>query len=782
VFAPIIILVHAISAQDSTRKITHDTARLGFGQKVYRSISTPRIVVAALFASTVAFMLLLAGDGMEILTSARGFVAAEARWSKAEKDAVFYLQRYASTQDENAYRKFKKAIAVPLDFEQIRIELAKNRPDLKVVDEVCKRNGIHSADTAGMLELYRRFANVAYMRRAIDLWGEADTAINGIARTGETLHAKITSGTANPVDIAMLADDAIALQERIPVLANAFSDTFGEGARWARDLFKWTIFISAALLLTLGILITWRLLSEAIEAKEKYRQLINTANDAILVADRGNGRIIQANLKAERMTGISAEELIGRNIRDFLASDFEGTVDAVLKGEPTVDGHGMELTVKHTDGHMVPVEASVNLTTLDRKVVVQSLLRDISERRRLEAQLRQAAKMDAVGRLAGGVAHDFNNLLTVIAGYGELLQSQIVPEDPVYTNLEQILKAADRATSLTKQLLAFSRHHMMKPKVLDLNETISGVEKMLRRLIGENISLEFRPYAGLGYVKADPSQIEQVIVNLAVNARDAMPGGGRLSIATRNVELSEKQTASHAFLRPGSYVSLSVSDNGTGMDEKTAACIFEPFFTTKESGKGTGLGLAMVYGTVKQSGGYVLVRSELGKGTTFELYLPRVYNPKTEQVEEQSSTPGGGSETILVVEDQTELRGLLRTVLQRSGYSVVEAQDGKFALAAYNKHRNSISLVITDVVMPEMGGVDLGAHLREQSEGLKILYISGYTDTLLPRQSVPAGAAFLQKPFTPELLARTVRDVLDGRSEQASGAEDRLLSPSIRES
>jgi CheY-like chemotaxis protein len=305
---------------------------------------------------------------------------------------------------------------------------------------------------------------------------------------------------------------------------------------------------------------------------------------------------------------------------------------------------------------------------------------------------------------------------------------------------------------------------MLKPKVLEMNEVVAGVETMLRRLIGENIELEFHPHKLAGFVKADPSQLEQVIVNLVVNARDAMPAGGKLRISTGHVELTEKATADHAFLRPGSYISLSVTDNGHGMDEKTISCIFEPFFTTKESGKGTGLGLAMVYGTVKQSGGYVIVNSHLGQGTTFDIYLPRVEASRAGEQIEQAPAPGGGAETILVVEDQSDLRGLLCTVLQKNGYSVIEASDGKLALGEFAEHSKDIALVITDMVMPQMGGVDLGTQLRQHTQDLKILYISGYTDSLLARQgNIPPGSAFLQKPFTPDILARKVREVLDAR-------------------
>jgi PAS domain S-box-containing protein len=385
----------------------------------------------------------------------------------------------------------------------------------------------------------------------------------------------------------------------------------------------------------------------------------------------------------------------------------------------------------------------------------------ITERRVLEDQFRQAQKMEAVGRLAGGVAHDFNNLLTVITSYSTLLLDDLGATDPRREDLNEIQKAATAAAGLTRQLLAFSRQQVLEPKVLDLNEVVAGAGKMLQRLIGEDVALVTVLAPDLGAVKADPGQIEQVIMNLAVNARDAMPDGGKLTIETSNVELDDTSILEHRPVSPGAYVLLAVSDTGIGMDEATQANLFEPFFTTKETGKGTGLGLATVYGIVKQSGGFIWVYSEPGVGTTFKIYLPRV-NETPPELPGRSPEAFHGTETVLLAEDAAGVRAVAREVLKRNGYSVIPASDGQAALELAASHSGPIHLLVTDVIMPEMSGRQLADRLREVRSELKVLFVSGYTDDAIIRHGIlEPGIAFLQKPFTPEVLARKVRAVLD---------------------
>jgi len=386
-----------------------------------------------------------------------------------------------------------------------------------------------------------------------------------------------------------------------------------------------------------------------------------------------------------------------------------------------------------------------------------------AERKRLEEQFRQAQKIESIGQLTGGIAHDFNNLLTVIMGYSELMLNSLPSDAPLRDHVEQIKEAGKRASLLTQQLLAFSRKQVLQPRVLDLNAVLTNLDRMLQRLIGEDINLVTVPAPGLGRVHADPGQIEQVIMNLAVNARDAMPQGGKLTIETANVELDDAYAHEHISVKPGPYVMVAVSDTGCGMDTETKARLFEPFFTTKEPGKGTGLGLSTVYGIVKQSDGNIWVYSEPGRGTTFKIYLP-VVEGMVETVE-----PGAvhtksvrGSETILLVEDENSVRRLAHSILRANGYTVLEARQSKEALLLSGQHEGPIHLMVTDIVMPGMSGRDLAERLKPSRPNMQVLFMSGYTDkAIVHHGELDPGTAFLQKPFTPEALARKVREVLD---------------------
>ena len=397
------------------------------------------------------------------------------------------------------------------------------------------------------------------------------------------------------------------------------------------------------------------------------------------------------------------------------------------------------------------------------------LARDVTAQRTLEEQLRQSQKMEAVGQLAGGIAHDFNNLLTAILGSTQLLLQATPPDDPRHEDAVEIKNAGVRAAELTRQLLAFSRRQVLAPKVLGLNAVVAHMQKMLRRLLGEDIELSVTLAPEAGSVNADPGQLEQVLLNLAVNARDAMPTGGRLNIETIRVTPASELAERRHRLPPGDYACLAVTDTGNGMDEATQAHLFEPFFTTKEVGRGTGLGLATVYGIVKQSGGYIWVYSEVGHGTTVKVYLPRV---PADEVAPSLSAPApaaepsearGGPETVLLVEDAAPVRSLARRSLEARGYTVLDAADGATALDLAARHRGGIDVLVTDVVMPGMSGRELAERLAPERPRMKVLYTSGYTDDAMVRQGVlTAGVAFLQKPFVPETLARKVREVLDG--------------------
>lgn len=412
------------------------------------------------------------------------------------------------------------------------------------------------------------------------------------------------------------------------------------------------------------------------------------------------------------------------------------------------------------------LELRVRERTAELARANEGLRREMGEKAQLQAQLIQSQKMEAVGRLAGGVAHDFNNILTAIEGYSHFLLGSLAPDDQRREDVEEIKKAGERASSLTRQLLAFSRQQVLQPKVLDCNALVADLEKMLRRIIGEDVELATIPAPAPGLIKADPGQIEQVIMNLVVNAKDAMPKGGKIAIETANVEIGEDYARMHLQVRAGSYVMLSVSDSGTGMDSNTLSHLFEPFFTTKEQGKGTGLGLATVYGIVKQSGGGIYVYSEPGHGAVFRVYFPRVPDASAlEGARPVLARPSGGSETILVVEDDEAVRKFIQRALRERGYTVLTAQDPAQAVLLCERHESPIHMLLTDVIMPQMHGPELAERLARLHPESKVVYMSGYTDsTVVHRDLVGRGASFLQKPLGPELLARKVRAVLDGAS------------------
>ena len=433
---------------------------------------------------------------------------------------------------------------------------------------------------------------------------------------------------------------------------------------------------------------------------------------------------------------------------------------------------GFEYQVHRKDGSKIWLSENARAVRDANGAVLyyEGTVVDVTERKQLEDQLRQAQKMEAVGQLAGGIAHDFNNLLMVIQGNAELMLDRLRAPEPLYKNAHQVMKAAEKAASLTRQLLAFSRRQVLQPRVLDLNSIIADVGKMLPRLIGEDIELRILPNAALGWVKADQSQIEQVLLNLAVNARDAMPRGGRLTIETAQVDLDESYVRQHASIRPGPYVVLAVSDTGVGMDAETQAHCFEPFFTTKEQGRGTGLGLATVYGVVKQSGGWIWVYSEPGEGTTLKIYLPMVQEDAeaAKHAKGQGEVPRG-TETILLAEDQDGIRELARDFLESCGYTVLVAKDGAEALELAQVHKDPIDLLLTDVVMPKVNGPELAQRLALVRPRMKALYMSGYMERATAHHDVLVQTAIsLEKPFSLHTLAGKVREALDTQHEAST--------------
>jgi len=498
------------------------------------------------------------------------------------------------------------------------------------------------------------------------------------------------------------------------------------------------------------------------QSEQRFRMLVENLPVGVFIKDRDLAYVVCSPSYA-RGLGIEPEAIPGTTDYDYFPREIAEKYRA--EDRKVMDrNQGEESDEEYLkEGQRCWVHKVKKPLTDDARQVtgILGVVWDITVRRNLEEQLRQAVKLEAIGILAGGIAHDFNNLMTVVLGYCDLLLLQSGTPAPIRGDIEQIKDAGERAASLTRRLLTFSRKQVLQPKVLDLNYVVADLEKMLRRLIGEDIELLVQLDPALGMVSADPSQLEQVIVNLAVNARDAMPDGGRLTIETANVHLDETYARQHVDVLAGDYVQLALSDTGMGMDAATLAHMFEPFFTTKEVDKGTGLGLATVYGVVRQSGGSISVSSESGQGATFNIYLPRVAEPQEVVLAggERAGVPQGQHETVLLVEDDAQVRSFTSTCLRVNGYVVLEASHGHEALGIFQEHGSAIELLITDVIMPGMGGRRLVAALRALSPTLKVLYISGYT-AKEKHVVLDAGAAFLQKPFTPPSLLHKIRELL----------------------
>jgi PAS domain S-box-containing protein len=498
---------------------------------------------------------------------------------------------------------------------------------------------------------------------------------------------------------------------------------------------------------------------EVRQSESQFRALFENALDAVLIAN-DLGMYIDANPAACDLLGVSHNEIIGRTINSFTEQDDPTEASRMLEQflrEGTMRG---ELRLRRPDGRVVEVDFSATANFLPGRHL--ALLRDVTERRALEEQLRQSQKLESVGMLAGGIAHDFNNLLTVITGYSDLTLKHLDKSDPLARHVEEINIAADRATSLTRQLLAFSRKQVLQPKVLDLNSVILNIEKMLGRLVGEDMELRTSPGIGLGKVKADPGQIEQVILNLVVNARDAMPRGGNITLATANIYLDEGHALRHIGVQPGWYAMLTVTDTGLGIDAETQEHIFEPFFTTKAQSKGTGLGLSTVYGIVKQSGGHIWVYSEVGVGTTFTIYLPLVDEEMTKPDAHVARPQSfAGTETILLAEDEEMVRNLTAASLSMHGYTVLKAANAGEALLICQQHEGPIHLLLTDVVMPRMSGKELADQILALRADTRVLYMSGYTDQSIVHHGIlDDDIAFIGKPFTPDALVLKVVEVL----------------------
>ena len=850
-----------------------------------------------LFAIIVVFVFLMGEFRADILGSVRAYIAGESLWSKAEKEAVGSLLKYAQSHSESDFRDYQTQIATLAGDRRAREEMEKANPDYRVVTEGLLQGRNHPGDVPGMVRLFRWFRHDRYMAAAIDTWTQSDVYVDELQQRAAELHNAIQNRHASPEAIQALLLQIDSLDARLTPLEDQFSFVLGTGARVMTRLSGAATLLCSLLLLALGVGLSRQLLNHVRQSEEKYHHLVATANDAILVTEADTDFVLEANRKATEMLGIPHAELIGKRQSDFYAPEDAANARRFL-ARAAAEGSAIteEYRLRDSAGALVPVEWSASRTEWAGRIAIHSNFRDIrkrleaeellrrseerfrsliqnlsdiilvlrpdgriaygsssvqrmlgyepaeiaernlldfvheedrpalresiqqvaqrrevtivpvfrcmradgswlwlealgtnllhdptiqgivltgrdiTERLHLEDQVRQAQKMDALGRLAGGIAHDFNNLLMIVQGHADTIRGGLDPSDELRKSAETILKAADRAAGLTRRLLAFGRKQLFAPKVLDLNALVSEMDTMLRSLLTANVKLELRLGKNLGHVNADPGQLEQILMNLVVNARDAMPLGGRLMIETQNDELPNPNHYFRSAVPAGHYVVLTVRDTGCGMDPQTLGHIFEPFFTTKAKDKGTGLGLAVVYGIVKQSGGYINVSTETNRGTEFRILLPQASGrPEFAGDGEDSSISQAGKETILVAEDEPDLRTMICDYLSARGYNVLAAPDGNEAASISGRYPGPIDLLLTDVVMPGMRGSEIAKLVKHTRPETKVILMSGYAGNSLSSngfEPFEGGTVVLQKPFRLEDLTKRIEQVLRGADER----------------
>jgi PAS domain S-box-containing protein len=853
------------------------------------------LVIVAVFVAIVICVFYLGVLRSEILTGVRAYVGGEGLWSKAEKRATFSLTRYAESHSEQDYQEYLADIAVPLGDKQARLQLQSPKPNMSLVYQGFVQGRNSPEDVDSMTKLFLRFGRVGYMAQAIRIWTEGDGYIDQLRDLAGQLHQEVTASPPDATKIEQLADQIAAVDARVTPLEDEFSSTLGQGARWISRVLSIATFVASALLLFIGVTFSMSVVKQIRNSEEKYRNLLNTASDAILLIDAESRIILGANRKACELLGRGEQDLVGMREAQLYPPNKIEQYRQFLTLPTAAATRERELELLRADGTLVPVEVSASATELSGRRAVLGLFRDIrdrleaaailrrseerfghliqnlsdvitviavdgtmlyhspslervagyrpsdllgksvlefvhpedlasvtaaleqatmkpgtaiapefrflhkdrswvwleavgnnllndiavggivvtsrdvSGRRILEEQVRQSQKMEAVGRLAGGIAHDFNNLLMVVRGYAEIVLQEASENSGVRQSVETIVRASESAANLTRQLLSFSRKHVFSPQPLDLNSLVSEMSEMLRGLLGEEIEFAVRLSPNLASVSADPGQIEQVIMNLVVNARDAMPKGGKLGLEIANVDI-DRSRARQSVVPSGSYAMLAVSDTGIGMDAETQSHIFEPFFSTKSKDEGTGLGLSVVYNIVRESGGHLWVKSQPGHGSTFQVYFPRVdAAPKPRQLQLPSERSRTGTETILVAEDQPDLRWMICQFLQELGYSVLEAKEGTDAVALAEQYKGTIDVLLTDVVMPGIRGPEVARRVSSTHPGIKVIYMSGYTEGGFDsaRDENPGqNATLLQKPFKLDSLAAKIREVLEARSRR----------------
>ncbi len=857
-------------------------------------VSRKLLMIVGVFVAIVVCVFYLGVLRSDILSGVRAYVGGEGLWSKAEKRAALSLTDYAASHSESDYQQYLAEIAVPIGDKQARLQLQSSSPNMELVREGFVQGRNSPADVDRMATLFRRFGSVGYMARAIAIWTEGDRYIDQLRSLADDLHREVNSLHPDAQKISEITDQIAVVDDRVTPLEDEFSSTLSEGARWIDRLLSVATLLASGVLLLIGIGLSSAVLNQFRDSEEKYRNLINTANDGILVIDAETRLILEANNKLGHMLGIPEQQLVGLPESTLYPADPESG-RAPLTPNKAKAPLSQQLVLVRADGAPVQVEVSVSATELNGRPAVLGIFRDIRDRleaaavlqrseerfsyliqnlsdvitvvavdgtmlyhspsiervagykpsellgksllsfihpddepavraalervtlkvgsaappefrfcrkdgtwvwlesvgnnllndvavggivvtsrdvtgrRGLEEQVRQAQKMEAVGRLAGGIAHDFNNLLMVIRGYAEIVQQEESASPSVRKSVDTIVRTTESAASLTRQLLSFSRKHVFSPQVLDLNFLVNRMSEMLLGVLRDEMEFVVKLDPDSCCISADPGQIEQVIMNLVVNARDAMPQGGKLTLETAHLGTDALRSKRFSGMPLGEYVVLSVADTGVGMDADTQSRIFEPFFTTKNKDEGTGLGLSVVYNIVRASGAHVRVSSELGRGATFQIFFPRVASPvKPQPVEHPVEALRTGMETILVAEDQPDLRWMICQFVQQLGYSVLEAKDGGDAVALAEQYRGTIDVLVTDIVMPHVRGSEVARLLSLSRPGMKVIFMSGYTEGEFGGGlgEVGAGTTILQKPFELDALAVKIREVLEARSRR----------------
>jgi len=731
-------------------------------RKVFRHLPLSRKLVLVLwaFVTVVIVLLALSYEAIQTLSAARAYAGGEGLWSKAQKEAVHSLIRYAASHSEADYERSKEALQTPLGDKIARLELEKANPDSNVVYQGLIQGRNRPEDVDGMAKLFRRFRHTKYMTEAIATWTEGDGLIEELQRLGEEMHGEIRSGPTDPARVQDLARRVDLVGDKLTPLEDRFSYALGEGARSTAALFCLVTGVATALSLMMGASVTFLMLRHTRQTEERYKHLIDTANDGILVMDAATGIILEANEGSARLLGVPVSQIVGKSGGEFCPGDDGEEYRQMLRHSMSgANVAGKEMHLKDSEGRMIAVEVNTSLTELEGKKIIQGIFRDIRDRKRLEEEVRQAQKMEVVGRLAGGIAHDFNNLLMVILS--QLSKVRAASRGQVLDHVETTRSAAIKAVSLTKQLLAFGRKQVLLLEILDLNDLLREMKPILSTLPGERIRLVLSSSGEALPVRVDSGKIEQVVMNLAVNACDAMPAGGTLNIRTSRVA---QMSSAEGGDGSGPYVLLEVTDTGCGMDADTMAHIFEPFFTTKSADKGTGLGLSTAYGIVKQTGGSIDVRSSVGHGTTFRVYFPLVERTRgLRKVLHTSGPVAGGSGTVLLAEDQTSIRETVRECLEVNGYKVLEAENGEEALDIAKVYSGTIDVLVTDIIMPRVRGLELAKRISRLRPAVAVVFMSGYSEEALVEGGLLAEAnvTLIQKPFDPEALVTKMRQLLD---------------------